>query len=379
MPTKVKNADAEAVALAEAMLRELASLRQHGGAAYPPRLRQLAALAGGSPAEELVRKAAAKAALTSKAVVPEKADRKPSLDSPVYFKGDAPPKSKKPAPKRASAGAPKDDGSELAGRMIAVLEAQRRLGDGAYPPTLRRLAELCDLNGSDARVAKAAAHETVTDRAVVAAKSGAKPGPDAPVVLRDDLDGRFATVFPALLRFALSAVPAKGKTKESTAFTPAEVKGRFVLELQKPVSGALEQGIERNDLPVGVAWVFTKGKPYVFLVDNLRPAATRSPRQAINGTPAAPVPAGDFAGSFREAFGRLDRRNGGTNFVKLADLRHALGGFGRDAFDAGLRALRLGGEFSLDSHEGMHGSLTPDEREAGVREGGSLLVYASRR
>jgi hypothetical protein len=39
----------------------------------------------------------------------------------------------------------------------------------------------------------------------------------------------------------------------------------------------------------------------------------------------------------------------------------------------------MDGVFSLDSHEGLHGSLSHEEREAGVREAGSLLVYASRR
>ena len=87
----------------------------------------------------------------------------------------------------------------------------------------------------------------------------------------------------------------------------------------------------------------------------------------------------DFAQAFREAFDQLDRRNGFTNFVKLADLRRAVSAFGREEFDAGLQELRLAREFSLDSHEGLHGSLTPEEREAGVREAGSLLIYASRR
>ena len=81
----------------------------------------------------------------------------------------------------------------------------------------------------------------------------------------------------------------------------------------------------------------------------------------------------------RQLIDELDRRNGSTNFVKLADLRQALGDFSREEFDAGLRRLRMDEIFSLDSHEGLHGSLTHEEREAGVREAGSLLVYASRR
>jgi hypothetical protein len=373
MPTKVK--DAEIVALAEAMLGELEALRQRGGESYPPRLRQLAELAAGSPTDEQAQKAAAKKAFTARAVVTEKVNKKPSLDAPVYFKEDAP----KP-----------DPAGDLARRMLAVLRAQKRLGPDAYPPTLRRLAELCGLNASDTRVTKAAGHKAMTDQAFVAAKAKGKPNLDAPVVLSEDVDGDIAAVLAALLRFGLSATTSGGKKPAaSTAFTPAEVKGRLVRELQAPVLAAIQRGVDRGVLPEGVAWVVTKGKPYLFLMENMRPAA-RVARPAVEvppapepeavGAAATPVrPARDFAGAFREAFEQLDRRNGATNFVKLADLRRALAGFGRDEFDSGLRALRLGGEFSLDSHEGLHGSLTPEEREAGVREAGSLLVYVSRR
>lgn len=96
-------------------------------------------------------------------------------------------------------------------------------------------------------------------------------------------------------------------------------------------------------------------------------------------SPAPARPARDFAQAFHDAFARLDRRNGATNFVKLSDLRRELTDFNREAFDAGLDRLRVAWEVSLSSHEGLNGSLSPEDREAGVREAGSLLVYASRR
>ena len=65
--------------------------------------------------------------------------------------------------------------------------------------------------------------------------------------------------------------------------------------------------------------------------------------------------------------------------MKLANLRSELSDFSREEFDAGLRRLRIDGLFTLDSQEGLHGSLEQDEREASVREAGSLLVSASRR
>jgi hypothetical protein len=230
-------------------------------------------------------------------------------------------------------------------------------------------------------------------RAIVAAKARGKAVLDSPVILREDLDGDLVAALPALLRFALATVAtaARGKAgpSESTAFTPAEVKGRLVAELHASVLAALERGVARGELPGGVAWVVTKGKPYLFLVENLRP---RHPSPGTAAVPHGIPPAvaeeatapprratSDFAPAFRAAFEHLDRRNGSTNFVKLAELRRALSDFDRDAFDGGLRALRVAGEFSLDSHEGLHGTLTPEEREAGVREAGSLLIYVSRR
>src|SRR5205814_8633810 len=130
-----------------------------------------------------------------------------------------------------------------------------------------------------------------------------------------------------------------------------------------------------------------KGKPLLFLVENLRPGAPHRTApddgQTVSSTSAHgttlatvedPASLREFAPAFREAFEQLDRRNGSTNFVKLADLRHALSDFSREEFDAGLRQLRIDGLFSLDSHEGLHGSLTHEERESVVREAGSLLV-----
>jgi hypothetical protein len=374
----------KAAALSEEMLDLLDSQRKLGSPAYPTTLRRLGELCGGSPSEEEILKAATKQAFTKRAVVTEKVDKKPSLDAPVYFKEDAPPK--KPAPRK-----PKNNISELAEKMFLVLESQRRLGAEAYPPTLQRLAELCDLNASDTRVAKAAGHKAFAQRAIVAAKDKSKPRRDAPVILRSDMEGGLAMALPALLRFALATVTAKGKggPTETTAFTPSEAKMRLVPELREWLVAALEREIERQSLPEGVAWVVTKGKHYLFLVENLRPSGSPPSRPAASAptptyraevVPDSPAhPARDFADAFRAAFEQLDRRNGATNFVKLLDLRRTLAEFSRDEFDSGLRTLRLDGEFSLDSHEGLYGSLIPEEREAGIREAGSLLIYVSRR
>ncbi len=370
-----KKADA-AADLAGRMLQVLESQRSFGGAAYPPTLQHLGELCDGAPPPELIVKAATKKAFTDKAVVTQKVDKKPSLGAPVYFKEDL-PKSE----------------VVLSRRMLAVLESQRRLGAEAYPPTLRRLAELCEAKGSESAIRKAASTAPMSERATVLVRKGKTISLDAPVALREDVDGAFEAILPGLLRFALSPVisKAKGKTKETAAFTPAEAAKR-VPELKQRLEQAVRDGAARLSLPRGVGWVEFKGEPLLFLVENVRPSAARpaapaaAPAPAIHRQPApAPASSGDsfsprdFAQAFRAAFEALDRRNGSTNFVKLADLREALSEFGRDEFDAGLRRLRMDGVFALDSHEGLHGSLTHEEREAGVREAGSLLVYASRR
>src|SRR5262245_15291880 len=59
-PMATKTKDAEIVALAEAMLRELESLRGQGTDAYPPKLRHLGSVGGATFSDEQLRKAAAK-------------------------------------------------------------------------------------------------------------------------------------------------------------------------------------------------------------------------------------------------------------------------------------------------------------------------------
>ena len=290
----------EAAQVAERMLQVLESQRSFGGDAYPPTLRHLGELCDGAPSSDLTIKAATKKVFTAKAVVTEQVDKKPSLDSPVYFKEDV--------PKREEV---------LARRMLKVLESQRRLGGAAYPPTLRRLTELCEVKGSDARVPKAVAHAILADRTTVVATIGKKPSLDAPVVLNEDLEGSLSPVLPALLTFALSPITTstKGKTSETTAFSPADMTKRLIPELQERFAGTLERGIAHQDLPPEVAWILVKSTPLLFLVENAQPEApqrtTQDDGQMVSASPAPgttlataapPAPARDFEGALREAF-----------------------------------------------------------------------------
>jgi hypothetical protein len=253
---------------------------------------------------------------------------------------------------------------------------------------------LCEVKGPEAAIRKAVTTAPMADRTTVAASKGKTLLLEAPVVFNKDMEGELATVLGGLLRFALSPVISKTNkgTNETTAFTPAETVKRLIPELRPRVERVVAEGIEREQLPADIGWVTVKGKPLLFLAERVRNAAFRPAAQAeahASRTHRQTAPESssshgdfrpdDFVQAFRAAFDILDRRNGSTNFVKLSDLRDTLSAFSREEFDAGLRKLRMEEVFSLDSHEGLHGSLSHDEREAGVREAGSLLVYASRR
>src|SRR4029079_15080508 len=83
----------------------------------------------------------------------------------------------------------------------------------------------------------------------------------------------------------------------------------------------------------------------------------------------------EFERDFQTAFERLDLQSGKHNYVLLHDLRRALPEIPRGEFDERLNHLRRNKRFSLDSDDGRHVLLTPEQLEAGIREANSLLVY----
>ncbi len=109
-------------------------------------------------------------------------------------------------------------------------------------------------------------------------------------------------------------------------------------------------------------------------------AVSDQPAQSGSPLPARPTEPqradeASFERAFQEAFGRLDANDGGYNFVKILHLRSALPQYTRMEFDAGLHGLRLARRFSLVSSEGNAITLTDQEREAGILEAGTRLVY----
>jgi hypothetical protein len=110
------------------------------------------------------------------------------------------------------------------------------------------------------------------------------------------------------------------------------------------------------------------------------PAAVAAPSPAPDPQPGKkPFSHEDFARDFEAAFHKIDRKNRSTNFVRAVDMRNAMPHLTPEEFNAGLRQLRLDDHFTMNSHEGRHGPLTPEEKAAGISEAGSLLTYISRR
>jgi hypothetical protein len=363
---KVKKVDELAV-LAEQLLETLGTRRSLGQGAYPPTLRQLAELCGIALEDGRVLKAVGKKEFTDKATA--KATGKVDLESPIYFKEDVP---SRPELERRRVVA-------LAERMLRVLESQRDLGADAYPPTLRRLAELCGLNGSNKDVTKAAEHEVMASEVTFA--KGGKPAPDSPVLLNGDLGDGDRIWTSALLRFAFDQSRVEKGKNSKLSFTPKQLASKLRKSLRDRFQKELNAGIDRKELPPEYAWLANK-EPLIFRVSDLQPSPpSRSEAriEPVANQTAPSTPAPNFAEAFRDAFERLDRRNGLSNFVKLVDLRRELADFARERFEAGLRQLRVARAFTLNSHEGLLKPLTPEEREAGIAEAGSLLVYVSRR
>jgi hypothetical protein len=267
---------------------------------------------------------------------------------------------------------------ELADKLLRVLRAQRGLGADAYPLPVQRLVELTDPQAAAAQVKKALGKQSFQrETLLVRVKK-----PDSPIALASDLEALAGC--PLTLEFLLR----QARTEATHAFTAAALKVNATGKLQKPFVQAVTRHIAQGSLPPTVGWVSIEGRKRLFLLRDLHvsgPCAAAStpsspPAPPTNGHPETPPPSppppADFAAAFDSAFDRLDRQGGGHNFVSLVSLRQALA-VGREQFDQELRALRRAGRYTLSAAEGRHG-ISPEERDAGIPEEGSLLLFVSR-
>jgi hypothetical protein len=254
----------------------------------------------------------------------------------------------------------------LAWRLLRTLESRRQRGGDAYPVTLTDLAHEADPVAS-AQDALEALSEKILRTHVVAAL----PDAGSPVALAEDAS-RLAS-WPPLLEHALAAA----HTPTNQALSISDVKKKLARPLQPLFSAEVERRIAEGTLSPEVGLLRVKRKALLFLVSDVAANRTAVPTPAPLPESANPLPAVPFAQRFEEAFDRLDRDRGRHNLASLVDLRRALA-TDRVTFDAELTSLRRAGVFSLSGAEGRHG-ITPEDHAAGIHEGGTLLLYVSRR
>jgi hypothetical protein len=148
--------------------------------------------------------------------------------------------------------------------------------------------------------------------------------------------------------------------------------------LAKKLKKLLDDRAKARRWPGGVGLLRgSKKEPLLFLLDHVVGAPEQTRRDPLIAV-EEPRSNGDFARAFKEAFDRL-RRDRPFNMVELAALRQALRSYSREQFDQGLHALRKSREFVLETFEGRHGSLSPEELAAAVREDGRIFAFAARR
>jgi hypothetical protein len=253
--------------------------------------------------------------------------------------------------------------ARLADDLVNVLRAQRQLGGESYPLTLGRLVELTRPGADTALLKKALARREFQD-AVVLALPTPKAPLQSPAALAEDADRLAAS--PLLLETLVRAA----RTDTNHVCASADLKKKIAPPLQRAFAENVARLVETRSLPPAVGCLLQKGKPLLFLTADV---GTTPPPPHLEAARSAT----DFASAFDDAFRRLEQRQRTPNWASLVDLRRELP-FDRAAFDAGLHELRRAGRYSLSGADGRHG-LGEEERQAGINEGGTLLLYVSRR
>ncbi|MGE0755887.1 MAG: hypothetical protein AB7F89_01195 [Pirellulaceae bacterium] len=279
--------------------------------------------------------------------------------------------------------------AELAATFSALLNA--------HPETPLASRQLCELAGCEPTsplTRLAWKHPTWVDQVVVC---HSVEGPEPAFLLRRHLGSAIARLMTwSVQRLCNRSTAAadRGNGKARTfLFSARELAGAIIKAKadQALVASRMEECADRTQLPSDLAWLYDKGVRRYFRRTDIRPECAEAAERPQEGnvvatacavpgaltTPASPqVPdPGHFARDFERAFRDIDGSTGGRNFVRLHSLRRAVPQYSREAFDAGLRQLRLADEYSLETSHGGGARLTDEEREAGIQEGSSLFVY----
>jgi ribosomal protein S9 len=279
-------------------------------------------------------------------------------------------------------------------RKIELAEATRAAFEApGSPTTFGDLAERLGV-AADKHLALVLDRREVKPDVIHLRLSGRRDKPiraEAPVFSRDALER--GEELDRVLQFVLRHVQTPATRAFTVAQLVAAVRGGGKSSGGSALKAALARALQTRTLPPGFGAISIRGSAYIFRLQDLVTGAARSlaprPRGSDEGAPVEttpgrpegePPPAGtsDFAAAFDAAFSRLDAMGRSLNLVKLSALRDALPQYERSAFDAGLRALRIEGRYELNAAEGTHRRLTDSEREAGIVEAGTRLVYCQR-
>ncbi len=236
-------------------------------------------------------------------------------------------------------------------------------------PTLRQLAELAGL--SPLKLASRLKKLASSARFLAHAAPLLDKHLDSPIAVRAEADGmaRRAVSIELLVRTARTdkkrLIARKELLKKASASVRPAVQA--FLEEQLAAGGSLGAVAAIRD---GREWKF-------FLLDDLEPTAVRWRLTSTPTNGESPADLATFAAQLAMAFDRLDGESGGHNQVSLRQLRTALPAWERAAFDSRLSSLRQSGEYTLSGMQ-HRGGVSPEDQEAGIREGGVLRIFLSR-
>jgi hypothetical protein len=258
------------------------------------------------------------------------------------------------------------------GRLVDALRRLRTTP--SYPPTAAALFAEAKV---DRQPEKLATSQKAAKQMRVMAKQrqkDAKYYADAPVFLVEDADDVLGrdSVLRQVVRLA--------RTGDTQACDLAALKLALPEGLKVSFAAAFERRTQdgAGPMPSGLGVLKRNGAPLLFLIEDALERAAEPVSVWVT-----PPPVVDLLEPFPEVFGRafdeLNQQTGRRNYVLLHDLRKRLAAIPRPDFDQGLNELRRSKKYSLDSADGRHGRLTPEQIDAGIREAGSVLVYVARR
>lgn len=257
--------------------------------------------------------------------------------------------------------------TDIASNLINTLKSRSSLGPAEYPVLEANLLDECTLPIPSAEKKKGLKDSTFTREALkvtVARKTYYLLSRDASC---DGLEGALRSAE------AKSGGKSNGfEVEELVASVAAKDTPRFAM-----FKTAISNAIASNALPQGIGSLRVKGKAILFRTSLFADSATSTPHTAVSQPAPSATP--DFARAFEAAFERLLAKADGRNFIKVFDLRRELPQFSREAFDAGLRKLRETDKFTMESYEGNNRRYPEEEIQAGIREGGSILIHVSRK